>query len=112
MDKLIGCSVITLSQARRAESQGADYIVVGPIYPTLSRGKLRPVGVDRLRRIKAAVSLPVIASGGINLSNIEEVLETGADSVAVVGTDLGAEDIEEASRGLADRLEQLSLREA
>ena len=112
MDKLIGCSVTTLSQARRAESQGADYIVVGPIYPTLSRGKSRLVGVDKLRRIKAAVSLPVIASGGINLGNIEEVLETGADSVAVVGTDLGAEDIEEASRGLADRLEQLSLREA
>jgi len=112
MDKLIGCSVTTLSQARRAESQGADYIVVGPIYPTLSRGKSRLVGVDKLRRIKAAVSLPVIASGGIDRSNIEEVLETGADSVAVVGTDLGAEDIEEASRGLADRLKQLSLREA
>jgi len=112
MNKLIGCSVTTLSEARRAESQGADYVVAGPIYRTLSRGKLRPVGVDRLRRIKAAVSLPVIASGGINRSNIEEVLETGADSVAVVGTDLGAEDIEEASRGLADRLEQFSLREA
>lgn len=112
MDKLIGCSVITLSQARWAQSQGADYVVAGPIYRTLSRGKSRLVGVDKLRRIKAAVSLPVIASGGIDRSNIEEVLETGADSVAVVGTDLGAEDIEEASRGLADRLEQLSLREA
>ena len=108
MDKLIGCSVTTLSQARQAQSQGADYVVVGPIYPTLSWGKSRLVGVDRLRRIKAAVSLPVIASGGIGLGNIEEVLEAGADSIAVVGTDLGTEDIEGATRGLADRLEQFS----
>jgi thiamine-phosphate pyrophosphorylase len=112
MDKLIGCSVTSLFQARQAKSQGADYVVVGPIYPTLSGRKSRLVRVDKLRRIKAAVSLPVIASGGIDLNNIEDVLEAGADGVAVVGTGLGAEDIEEATRGLADRLEQFSLRGA
>lgn len=112
MDKLIGRSVTTLSQARRAQSQGADYVVVGPVYPMPSWGKSRLVGVDRLRRIKAAVSLPVIASGGIGLSNIEKVLEAGADSIAVVGADLGAEDIEGVTRGLADRLEQFLSRGA
>jgi thiamine-phosphate pyrophosphorylase len=110
MDKLIGCSVTTLSQARRARSQGADYFMVGLVYPTLSGRKSRLVGVDKLRRIKAAVSLPVIASGGIDLGNLEEVLEAGADGVAVASAYSGTEDIEGVIRGLADRLRQFSSR--
>jgi len=108
MDRLIGCSVTTLFQARRAQSQGADYVVVGPIYPTPSGGKSGLVGVDGLRRIKGAVSLPVIASGGIGLSNMGEVLEAGVDGIAVISADLGVQNTEQATRVLADRLEQLS----
>jgi len=108
IDKLIGCSTTTLSQAVRAQSDHADYIAVGSIYPTLSKGNFKLVGLDTLRRIRGKVSLPLIAIGGINQTNIEEVMKAGANGVAVISAVLGAEDVEGATRELVTKIEQVS----
>ncbi len=106
MDKLVGCSTTTLSQAVRAQSGGADYVAVGAIYPTLSKESFKLAGLDTLRRIKEKVSLPLIAIGGIDQTNIEEVMKAGANGVAVISAVLGVEDVEGATRKLAATIEQ------
>jgi thiamine-phosphate pyrophosphorylase len=98
IDKIIGCSVNTVDQATAAEANGADYIAVGSIYPTSSKEGARVVGIERLRQVRQAVSLPLVAIGGINKDNVAEVLDAGADSVAVISAILKADDIEEAAR--------------
>jgi len=106
IDKILGCSTTTVDQAIAAESDGADYIAVGSIYPTSFKEAAKVVGLERLRQIRQAVSLPLIAIGGITEDNVAEVLAAGADSVAVLGAILQAEDIEEAARQITARFEE------
>ena len=108
MDKIIGCSTTTVDQAITAEAEGADYIAVGSIYPTTSKETAKIVGLEGLRQIRQAVTSPLIAIGGINKDNAAEVMAAGADSVAVISAVLQAEDIEEASREIVGRLEQIN----
>jgi len=98
IDIILGCSVTTVDQASAAESDGADYIAVGSIYPTSSKERAKVVGLERLRQIRQAVSLPLVAIGGINKDNVAEVVAAGADLVAVISAILQAEDVEEAAR--------------
>ncbi len=105
IDIILGCSVTTVDQAIAAESDGADYIAVGSIFPTSSKERAKVVGLERLRQIKQAVGLPLIAIGGITEDNVAEVLAAGADSVAVISAILQAEDIEEAARQIIARFE-------
>jgi len=105
MDKILGCSTTTVDQAITAESEGADYIAAGSIYPTSSKETARVVGLERLRQIRQAISLPLVAIGGITKDNTAEVLAAGADSVAVIGAILGAESPEEAAQQIAARFE-------
>jgi thiamine-phosphate pyrophosphorylase len=105
IDKILGCSTTTVNQAINAESEGADYIAVGSIYPTTSKETVEVVGLDRLRQIRQAVTLPLIAIGGINKGNTAEVVAAGADSVAVISAVVQAEDVEEAAREIAEILE-------
>jgi len=98
--KIIGCSAATLEEALQAQDAGADYIAVGSIYPTKSKSITRPAGIETLRAVKQHVSLPVVAIGGINTNNVDEVIDAGADAVAVISAVLGAENIEEAARRL------------
>lgn len=105
MDRLIGCSTRTVEQAVSAERDGADYVAVSSIYPTRSKEKAVVVGVERLRQVRKAVSLPVVAIGGITRDNAAEVIAAGASSVAVIGALLGASDIEAATREMAGIVE-------
>jgi thiamine-phosphate pyrophosphorylase len=98
IDIIFGCSVTTVDQATAAESSGADYIAVGSIYPTSSKEMAVVVGLERLRQIRQAVSLPLVAIGGINKDNAAEVSAAGADAVAVIRAILQTKDVEEASR--------------
>ena len=104
IDSLIGCSATSLSQAVRAQAGGADYVAVGSIYPTLSKEKFKLVGLETLRRVRSRVSLPLIAIGGIDHTNVKEVMKAGATGVAVISAVMGADDVEEATRRLAARL--------
>jgi len=106
IDKVLGCSTTTVDQAVTAEAEGADYIAVGSIYPTPSKETAKVVGLDRLHQIRRAVTLPLVAIGGINKDNAAEVMAAGADSVAVISAILQAGDIEEATREIVDRFEQ------
>jgi len=105
MDKVLGCSATTVDQAITAESEGADYIAAGSIYPTSSKATAKVVGLERLLQIRQAISLPLVAIGGITKDNTAEVLAAGADSVAVISAILQAESPEEAARQIAARFE-------
>jgi thiamine-phosphate pyrophosphorylase len=105
MDKILGCSTRTVDEAIIAESDGADYVAVGSIYPTLSKETAEVVGLERLRQIRQAVSLPLVAIGGISRNNAAEVIAAGASSVAVISAVLQAEDIAAAANEIVDKLE-------
>jgi thiamine-phosphate pyrophosphorylase len=105
MDKILGCSTRTVDQAITAEADGADYIAVGSMYPTSSKETAVVVGLERLHQIRQAVSLPLVAIGGITKDNAAEVIAAGADSVAVISAVLQAEDIEAAAREMVGKLE-------
>jgi thiamine-phosphate pyrophosphorylase len=92
-DKVLGCSADTAEGARAAEEAGADYIAVGAIFPTGSKNDIKVVGPDRLRLIKPALHVPLVAIGGINQENASEVVEAGADSLCVISAVLLAPDM-------------------
>jgi thiamine-phosphate diphosphorylase len=100
---LIGCSTNNPAEARQAEADGADYVSVGRLFPTGSKQDTRPATLDTLRSVKAAVSVPVCAIGGIDESNIDDVIASGADMVSVIGATVSADDVREAARRLAQR---------
>ncbi len=98
---LIGVSVNTVEEAREAERLGADYVGLGPIYPTGTKATSLPViGPAGIRAVKAKVSIPVVAIGGISPTNACEVHRAGADGIAVVSALLGAADVRKAAREL------------
>jgi thiamine-phosphate pyrophosphorylase len=96
---IIGFSTHNVEQARAAARPPVDYLAIGPIFPTSSKKNPDPVvGLEGLRRVRQAVgAIPLVAIGGIRAENIWEVLEAGADSVAVISL-LLAEPAEIASR--------------
>jgi thiamine-phosphate pyrophosphorylase len=107
--KLIGISVNTEEEALEAEKAGADYLGVGPIFPTLSKTDLKPLlGLDGLRRIREKIEIPILAIGGINKKNAREVIKAGADGVAVISAIMGAEDIRKATRELREAISKES----
>jgi thiamine-phosphate pyrophosphorylase len=101
LDKIIGCSARTVELALKAKEEGADYIGVGSIYSSPTKPGAEVIGLGRLRQIKEAVSLPIVALGGINESNVSEVIKTGADCVAAIDAVLNAPDIRMATHRLA-----------
>ena len=105
MDMILGSSVNTVEQARAAEAGGADYIAVGSMYPTESKEKAIVVGPERLREVRSAVNVPLVAIGGISKDNAGEVAAAGAGGVAVISAILGADDLEKAAREIIKAFE-------
>jgi thiamine-phosphate pyrophosphorylase len=103
-EMIVGASTNNPDEARQAEADGADYVSVGRLFATASKVDTRPATIETIRAVKAAVSLPVCAIGGINESNIDEVIAAGADLVAVVQAVCAARDPFEAARRLTQRL--------
>ncbi|MCR4420502.1 MAG: thiamine phosphate synthase [Clostridia bacterium] len=105
--RIIGLSVDTLEEALAAEAAGADYVSLGPIFPTATKPDAGPVvGLEGLARVRAGVSLPLVAIGGINADNAARVLAAGADTVAVIGAVVGADNVREATAALRSVLTQ------
>lgn len=101
---IIGASTNNVEEALRAQEAGADYVAIGSIFPTGSKESTRPASPERLRQVKEAVRVPVVAIGGITEDNISEVLAAGADAVAVISAVCAADDVRAAARRLADRI--------
>jgi thiamine-phosphate pyrophosphorylase len=102
---LIGVSAHSLEEARDAEAAGADYVTLSPIFRSDSKPGYGPaVGLEGLARIAAAVSIPVLALGGITETNIADCLDAGAAGVAVMGTVMRAADIPSVTRVLVRAL--------
>jgi hydroxyethylthiazole kinase/thiamine-phosphate diphosphorylase len=99
--KIVGATVETQEEARRAESSGADYLGTGPVFSTGTKPDAgAPYGTSLIRLIKESTSLPVVAVGGISLANIGEVAAAGADGAAVIRAVVSASDITQAVRDL------------
>lgn len=82
---LLGLSAATVDEALDAEARGASYVGAGPVWPTSSKEDADPaIGLEGLREICAAVSIPVVAIGGIDASNARACIEAGAAGVAVI----------------------------
>jgi thiamine-phosphate pyrophosphorylase len=82
---LLGLSAAGLDEALDAEARGATYVGAGPVWPTPSKPDADPaIGLDGLREICAAVSIPVVAIGGIDASNADDCVNAGAAGVAVI----------------------------
>jgi thiamine-phosphate pyrophosphorylase len=92
--KIIGLSTSTLAQARMAQDSSADYVAVGPVFPTQSKEDADPV-VDRqqLAEIRQVVQKPLVAIGGITVENAKGLFELGIDSVAVIRDLIMAENL-------------------
>ncbi len=103
--RLVGRSAHSAEAAARAEAEGADYLVVGPVYPTRSHPGAMPAGPALMARVREAVRLPVLAIGGITPETVAEVLAAGASGVAVISAILGSEDPEAAARALRRALD-------
>jgi len=89
--KIIGISTHNIEQAMDAEAGSADYIGFGPIFHTKTKAAGEPKGIIMLREIKSHVKIPVVAIGGINLENLESVLNSGAAAVAVASAILSGD---------------------
>ena len=100
---IIGVSTNSADEARRAEAGGAGYIAIGSVFPTASKepARTRAASPERVRKVKSAVGVPVVAIGGINASNVDQVLAAGADAVAVIGAVCSAADPRAAAAELA-----------
>ncbi len=104
---IIGVSASTVDEAIAAEEFGADYIGVGSIFPTSTKSDAGPpIGIEGLKAIRKVCKIPIVAIGGISISNIREVAKAGADSAAVISAVVCAEDMEAATAALVAEFEQ------
>ncbi|MEW4224614.1 thiamine phosphate synthase [Rossellomorea marisflavi] len=103
-DKWVGVSAHTIEEAERAIKDGADYLGLGPIYPTSSKDDAESVkGTAIIRQFREhGFSIPLVGIGGITSTNAAAVMEAGADGVSVISAISGSEDVE----GAAIRLNQ------
>jgi len=102
--RIVGRSTHSLEEALAAERDGADYIGVGPVFPTATKPGTRPVGVELVREVASKVKIPFFAIGGITLDNVSQVLDAGATRIAVVSAILKTADCTEAAAAFKQKL--------
>lgn len=108
-DKILGVSAINVAEAIQAEKDGADYLGVGPVFE--ARGTKadagEPKGLQLIKDIRQRCSLPIVAIGGINHTNILSVMEAGSQGAAVISAVVSAADITHATQALKDQIEKV-----
>ncbi len=104
-DAVIGLSITAIDQARGADVRYADYLGVGPIFPSGTKPDATPpLSLAGLTAVRAMSRLPIVAIGGVAESNAAAAIAAGADGIAVVSAIMGAADPEKAARALAKRV--------
>ncbi len=101
---ILGVSTHNPDQARRARDDGADYVAVGSMFPTGSKIGVELVGPELVRRVRADILVPLVAIGGITRDNVGQVIEAGADAVAVISAIGTARDPAAAVRGFLETI--------
>ena len=91
--RIIGISTASVEQAREAQAGGADYIGFGPMYPGGAKHITKGKGLERLREVRAAVKIPIVAIGGITEQTVPDILAAGADAAAIISDVVLAPDI-------------------
>ena len=107
-DAIVGVTAKTVQQAQAAEKAGADYLGSGAVFGTTTKKDARPMTKERLQEITASVSIPVIAIGGINSSNLPELKGTGIAGAAIVSGIFAADDIEQECLLLRKQAEEIA----
>jgi len=105
-NKIIGKSTHSVEEAVQAEKQGCNYVSVGPVFHTNTKKDAgKPVGVELVTKIKKAVNLPVVAIGGINEENLEQVLKAGPDSIAMISAIACSPSPEKAAKTIIEKIQ-------
>lgn len=92
-DKIVGVSARTVEEALIAKENSADYLGVGAMFTTTTKLDAKSVSIEKLKEIKKAVDLPIVAIGGLSLNNIDKLKVCNVDGYAVVSAILGAPNI-------------------
>jgi thiamine-phosphate pyrophosphorylase len=104
-EMIIGASASNMQEVEKCLLDGADYVGLGPIYPTTSKDDAGSVkGIDSLIQVVKAVPVPIIAIGGIGLDNVSEIVQTGVYGIAVISSVCCQEDPEQATKALYQML--------
>ena len=106
-DKIIGVSAHTVEEALLAEKQGADYLGVGAVFPTSSKSDVGEMSYETLKAICKAVSIPVVAIGGISGENVGKLAGSGICGVAVISAIYAAKDVKAAAADLKTTVEEM-----
>jgi thiamine-phosphate pyrophosphorylase len=105
-NKVLGVSTHSLEQGLLAAEQGADYLGIGPIFATGTKATgYEPRGYDIIRQLRTRIDLPIVAIGGMTLSNVGEAIAAGATGVAVISAIVGADDMTAATRAFATAIQ-------
>ena len=106
---IIGVSTHSLDEAKKAEADEADFITIGPIFYTPSKaGYGEPLGVEVIKQVRKEIRIPVFAVGGIKEDNARDVIDAGADGIAVISAVMGAADVGRAVREISGKLSAVS----
>ena len=103
-NRIIGRSTHSLEQAISAELDGADYLGVGPIFSTPTKPDSPSVGLDLIRQVALRVQIPFLCIGGIDATNLQQILSTSAERIAVVRAVCASADPQEAAAALKHQL--------
>ena len=106
-DKILGVSAQTVEQAVLAEKNGADYLGVGAVFPTDSKVDAEDVDYESLKKICEAVSIPVVAIGGINKNNLHKLSGSGICGIAVISAIFAQTDIVKATATLKELTQKM-----
>ncbi len=106
-EKIIGVSAATPEEAAKAQRDGADYLGVGAVFSTSTKTDTRPVTLEIIRKIRAAVTIPFVVIGGINSENIGILKGLGINGAAVVSAVVAQPDIEAAARKMRAAVEEI-----
>jgi thiamine-phosphate pyrophosphorylase len=104
IDLIVGKSTHSLGQALTAQGEGADYIGFGPIFATPTKPDYKPIGLGDIRQVHLDVSIPIFCIGGINIDNLQRVIDAGAKRVVMVSALLKAHSIVDYARCATDML--------
>ena len=99
-DKILGVSAATIDEAKKAESDGADYIGTGAVFPTSTKDDAPSVTKQELKEIVESINIPVVAIGGINLENACELIDTGIAGLSVVSAIMSSDNPKKSSEEL------------